>query len=129
MVSVAGGAALVISTSMSVGHDVTGQVVRAIVDFLPAVVFFAGLTVLLFTVMPRWQPAAWLVYAFGAVIAYLGDSLNLAEPILMLSPFHVIGSPPATPVDVADVTVLSLLAAVCVAVGYAAFRRRGIPQA
>ena len=106
VVSATGGAALAISTSMSVGHDVTGQVVRAIVDFLPAVAFFAGLTVLSFTAIPRWQPAVWLVYAFGAVIAYLGDSLNLPEPILKLSPFHLIGNPPATPVDAVDATVL-----------------------
>ncbi len=129
IVSATGGAALAIGTSISVGHDVTGQVVRAVIDFLPAVVFFAGLTVLLFSAIPRWQPAAWLVYAFGAVIAYLGDSLNLAEPVLKLSPFHLIGNPPATGVDAVDVTVLSLLAAACVAGGYGAFGRRGIPQA
>jgi ABC-2 type transport system permease protein len=128
VVSVAGGAALAVSTSLSVGQVVTGEVVRAVVDFLPAVAFFAGLTVLLFTAVPRWQPAVWVVYAFGAVVAYLGDSLDLAEPILTLSPFHVIGSPPATPVDSLDITALSLLAAVCVAIGYAVFRRRGIPQ-
>ena len=74
--SVAGGAALAVSTSWSLGHDVTGQVVRAIVDFLPAVVFFGGLAVLAFAVVPRWQPVVWLVYAAGAVIAYLGDSLE-----------------------------------------------------
>jgi ABC-2 type transport system permease protein len=129
VVSVTGGAALAISTSISVGHEVTGQVVRAIVEFLPAVVFFAGLTVLLFTAIPRWQPAVWLVYAFGAVVAYLGDSLHLPQPILAFSPFHLIGTPPAAAVHSVDVWMLGLLAAACVAVGYGAFRRRGIPQA
>jgi putative exporter of polyketide antibiotics len=48
--------------------------------------------------------------------------------LLKLSPFHLVGNPPATEVDPVDVTLLSLLAAACVVVGYAAFRRRGIPQ-
>ena len=53
VVSITGGTALVISTNMSVGHDVTGQVVQAIVGFLPAVALFAGLAVLVFTAIPR----------------------------------------------------------------------------
>jgi ABC-2 type transport system permease protein len=129
VVSATGVTALVISTSISVGHDVTGTVVPAIAAFLPAVAFFAGLTLLVFTAVPRWQPAVWLVYAFGAVVAYLGDSLNLAQPVLELSPFHLIGNPPATAVAAVDVMSLSVAAAACVAVAYGAFRRRGIPQA
>jgi ABC-2 type transport system permease protein len=128
IVTATGASALAFSAGISVGHDVTGQVVRASIDFMPAVAFFGAVTVLVFTTIPGWQSAVWLVYAAGAVIAYLGDSLNLAEPILTLSPFHLIGKPPVSAVSTVDVTVLSLLAAACIAVGYAAFRRRGIPQ-
>jgi putative exporter of polyketide antibiotics len=77
-VLVLGGVVLPLSTSWSVGQNVTGRVVGAIVDFLPAVAFFGGLAVLAFGVVPRWIPVVWLAYAAGAVIAHLGDSLNLA---------------------------------------------------
>ena len=56
------------------------------------------------------------------MIAYLGSSLNLAEPILDLSPFHLISHPPATSVDAADATALTVLALACIAGGYSAFR-------
>lgn len=128
LVSAAGGAALATSSSWSVGHNVTGQVVRAIVDFLPAVAFFGALAALTFAVVPRWAPAVWLVYAASAVIAYLGEPLNLAEPIRALSPFHLIGNPPVKPVDAADVVLLCLLTLGCVAVGSGGFRRRTIPE-
>jgi ABC-2 type transport system permease protein len=128
VVSVVGGAALAVSTSWSVGENVTGQVARAILDFLPAVVFFAGLAVLVFAVVPAWGPVVWLAYAAGAVIAYLGDSLHMAEAIRALSPFHVIGNPPVEPVAAVDVVLLSLLAGACLVMGYVGFRRRGIPR-
>ncbi len=129
VVSVAGGAALAVGTSWSLGRGVTGQVVGAVVDFLPAVAFFGALALLVFAVVPRWGPVVWLFYAAGAVIAYLGDALDLAEAVRSLSPFHLIGTPPVQPVDAADVVLLCLLAAGCLAAGYAGFRRRGIPQA
>jgi ABC-2 type transport system permease protein len=128
VLSVAGGAVSAVTTSWSVGENVTGPVMRASVDFLPAVVFFGGLAVLVFTVVPRWGPVVWLVYAAGAVIAYLGDSLNMAEPVRELSPFHLIGNPPVEPVDAVDLILLSLLTLACLAAGYRGFRRRGIPQ-
>ncbi len=127
-VSAAGAAVLAVTASWSVGEDVTGQVLRAIVDFLPAVVLFGGLAVLVFTVIPRWGPVVWLVYAASAVIAYLGDSLNMAEAVRALSPFHLIGNPPVEPVNAGDMILLSLLTVTCLVVGYDGFRRRDIPQ-
>jgi ABC-2 type transport system permease protein len=129
LVSMTGAAVLAASTSWSVGDNVTPQVFGAVVDFLPAVVFFAGLAVLVFAVVPRWGPVVWLVYAAGVVIAYLSDPLDLAQAIRVLSPFHLIGNPPVDPVDPGDVMLLGLLAVAAVIGGYAAFRRRGIPQA
>lgn len=128
LVSAAGAAALSVSTAASIGHSVTADVLRATLAFLPAVAFFGALTVLAFAAVPRWQPAVWVLYAGGAVIAYLGDALNLPGPVRSLSPFHVIGSPPSTPVETTDVLLLSGLALVFLAVGYRAFRERGIPQ-
>jgi ABC-2 type transport system permease protein len=121
-VSVLGGAALALSTSWSVRHNVTGQVVGA---FLPAVGFFGGLGLLVFGVVPRLASVVWLAYAAGAAIAYLGDALNLAGGLQALSPFHLIGNPPIEPVHAASVALLSLLTVACVGLGYACFRKRG----
>jgi ABC-2 type transport system permease protein len=127
-VSVLGAGVLALSTSASVGHNVTGQVAGAVIAFLPAIAFFGGLAVLAFGVVPRWVPAVWLAYAVGAGIAYLGDSLNLAAAVRALSPFHLIGNPPIEPVHATHVALLALLTAVCLAWGYAGFRRRNIPH-
>ncbi len=128
-VSVAGGAVFAASGSWSTGVNITQPVLRAIIDFLPAVAFFGGLALLVFTAVPRWGSVVWLVYAAGAVIAYLGDSLNLAAAVLDLSPFHLIGNPPVQAVDPGNVILLSALTAACLVAAYACFRRRGIPQA
>ena len=83
---------------------------------------------LVFTAVPRWESVVWLVYAAGAAIAYLGDSLNLAGAVLALSSFHLIGNPPVEAVDSGNMILLSALTAACLVAGYAGFRRRGIPQ-
>jgi ABC-2 type transport system permease protein len=127
-VSVLGGGVLALSTSASMGRNVTGQVAGAVVDFLPAIAFFGALGVLFFGVAPRWVPAVWLAYAAGAGIAYLGDSLNLPGLVQALSPFHLIGNPPIEPVHAGHVAVLAMLTAACLGSGYAAFRRRNIPH-
>jgi ABC-2 type transport system permease protein len=128
-VSVAGGVVFAASGSWSMGVNVTAEVVRAIVDFLPAVVFFGGLALLAFAAVPRLGSVLWLIYAAGAVIAYLGDSLNLAAAVRVLSPFHLIGNPPVEPVDATNVIVLTALTAACLLTAYVAFRRRDLPQA
>ena len=127
-VSVAGGAVFAASGSWSMGVNITQQVLRAVIDFLPAVAFFGGLAVLVFTAVPRWGSVVWLVYAAGAAIAYLGDSLNLAGAVRDLSPFHLIGNPPVDAVDPDNVILLSALTAAFLVAGYASFRRRGIPE-
>jgi ABC-2 type transport system permease protein len=128
VVSVHGGAVLALSTSWSVGQNVAGQVAGAVVGFLPAIGFFGGLAVLAFGVVPRWVPVVWLAYAAGAVIAYLGDSLNLPGVVRALSPFHLIGNPPIEPVRASHAALLALLTVGCLVSGYVGFRRRGIPQ-
>lgn len=128
VLSVAGGAVFALSASWSTGDNVTGQVASAVADFLPAVLFFGGLAVLVFGVVPRWGAVVWLLYATGVVIAYLADPLNLVEAIRMLSPFHLIGNPPVDPVDPANVLALGTLTLVCLAAGCAGFGRRGIPH-
>jgi putative exporter of polyketide antibiotics len=69
-----------------------------------------------------------LAYAAGAVIAYLGDSLNLPGVVRALSPFHLIGNPPIEPVRASHAALLALLTVGCLVSGYVGFRRRGIPQ-
>lgn len=128
LVSVAGGAALAVSASWSLGEDVTARVARAVIDYLPAVAFFGGLATVVFAVVPRWGPVVWLLYGASVVIAYLGDPLNLTEAVRSLSPFHLVGNVPVNPLDPGDVVLLGVLTLTCLLAGYAGFRRRGVPE-
>jgi ABC-2 type transport system permease protein len=128
VVSAAGGAAFALSASWSLGDDVAGQVLRAVVDFLPAVAFFGALAVVVFAVVPRWGPVVWLVYAAGVVIAYLAAPLDLAGAVRVLSPFHLIGSPPVDPVEAGHQVLLGALTLTGLVTAYAGFRRRDVPQ-
>ncbi len=128
VVSAAGGTALALTTWWSTGDGVAGPVARAVADYLPAVCLLGALALVLFGVAPRSQPVAWLTYALAAVIAYLGDPLNLPQGILVLSPFHLVGNPPQAPVDAATLAVLGLVSLALTVGSFAGFRRRSIPQ-
>ena len=94
--------------------------------YAPAVAVIAGLAVLLVGCAPRQVAVAWAALAFCFVLGWLGGLLDPPRWVNEISPFwHT----PAVPVD--DVTwgtlgVLTLVAAVLVALGVAGFRRRDI---
>ena len=123
-----GGLALAVAAAWSTGDTVSGSVTEAVAASLPAVLVLGGLALLLFGVLPAAQPVAWLLYGTAALLAYLGEPLQLSDAVLALSPFHHVGSPPQEDVDVASLVWLSGVALALTVVAFAGFRRRGIPQ-
>ena len=105
-----------------------GRLVQAGAAYLPAVLVFAGLALVLFAVFPRLFALAWAYYAVVTFIAFLGPGLKLPGWVLDLAPTTHVGSPPQGAVEPAALVVLSLIAVLLVVVAFVGFRRRGIPE-
>lgn len=128
IVTSVGALALGIMTVWSTGHGVGGDVVRTTLSYMPAITILAGLAMICFGILPRFQPLGWVTYAAAALIAYLGDPLNLPDPVRDLSPFHLIGSPPQDTARTSTLVWLLVASLGCVAAALLGFRRRDIPK-
>jgi ABC-2 type transport system permease protein len=128
VVMAVGGVALSVGVFWSTGEGQARYVAEAVAAYVPAILVLAGVALLLFGLLPRAQAAAWVVYGVAALVAYLGEPLQLSEVVLALSPFHHVGSPPQENVDAVALTWLSLAALGLVALAFVGFRRRGVPQ-
>ena len=62
-------------------------------------------------------------------IAFLGPGLKFRQWVLDLSPTTHVGNPPVGAIQTGTLTVMTGVAVTLMAIGFAAFRRRGIPQA
>ncbi len=61
-------------------------------------------------------------------VAFLGPGLHLAPWLLDLAPTTHVGNPPLGDTRSGALFALSAVAVVLTAVGFLAFRRRGVPQ-
>lgn len=120
---------LAVTANWSTGGSVSlSAVMGAGLAYLPAELLLGGLALALFGIRPRLFALAWLVYGVTVFVAFLGPSLHFRQVVLDLSPTTHVGYPPLDPVQVGGLVVLGAVAAVLVAVGFGAFRSRGIPQ-
>lgn len=129
VVAFAGALALGAATAWSTG-EVTqlGKLVAATASYLPALLVLAAVALALFAALPRLFVLAWLVYAFTAVVVFLGDLLSFPEWLMDLAPMHHVGFPPQdSPTGAALAGLAAVAAALCLA-AFAVFRRRAIPQ-
>jgi polyether ionophore transport system permease protein len=97
--------------------------------YLPAELVLAGLALAVYGQRPRLFGIAWAGYAAMTFIAFLGPGLKFRQWALDLSPTTHVGNPPAGAIQTGTLTVMTGVAMTLMAVGFAAFRRRGIPQA
>jgi len=121
---------LAFAATVSVSLDDPGQLGRltaAGLWQLPAVAVFPALSVALFGALPRLQVLAWLPFALAVVVTMMGPTLQLTPDQIRSSPFSLVGDAPGGAVGVAGVVGLCAAAAVLVAAGLAAFRRRDVP--
>ena len=108
-VAVVGSALMTIVTGLGAGVTyalISGdgsQVARltgAALAYTPALWVLAGVAVALVGLAPRAAPLAWAVFAWCALVAFLGQLLDLPRWALDLSPFEHVPSLPAADVDV-----------------------------
>lgn len=126
LILAATGAAMGATYGLIVGD--AGQVTRlagAALGFAPALWVLAGLATALFGVAPRAAVAtSWGVYAWYALVGFLGQLLDLPQWAMDLSPFEHVPEMPAQGVEWLPLIVLTLIAAALTAVGLAGLRRR-----
>ncbi len=120
---VAGGAGL----ELTAGGTVEG-ILAATFAYLPAVLVIVGVACVLFGFLPRWVAAVWIVLGYVAFIAFLGETIDLPDWALNLSPLHAVGSVPLDAVSVRTEWVLVAVFVVLAAAGLAGIRRRDVPR-
>ncbi|MFE3497390.1 ABC transporter permease [Streptomyces sp. NPDC059175] len=125
-----GGAAVIMLLSgagLALGHGGgSAAILGASLVQLPAVWTLAGLALLLYGVAPRAAAAGWGVAGLCLLLGWIGPALDLPQPVLNLSPFGHLPKLPGAEMAWSPVLVLTALAAVLVAAGLAALRRRDV---
>jgi ABC-2 type transport system permease protein len=94
--------------------------------YAPALFLILAAAALMFGVMPRSIPAAWVFVFYGMVIGFFAPLLNLPQWAMDLSPLDHISRIPGEGIAWLPVITLTILAAVVTAAGVAAFRRRDL---
>ncbi|WP_111720645.1 ABC transporter permease [Homoserinimonas sp. OAct 916] len=118
-----------LATALSAGDMAEfGPALLSGLAYLPAELVLAGVALAVYGMRPRLFGIVWAGYAAMTFIAFLGPGLNFPQWALDLSPTTQVGNPPMGAVQSGALIALSALAGVLVAVGFAAFRRRGVPQ-
>lgn len=106
-----------------IGGGIGGSLVQ-----LPAIWVLVGLTVAVFGLLPRLSPAiGWAGLAVCLLLGQVGALLQLDQKILDISPFTHIPVVPGGDFKALPLLVLTAIAAVLMAIGFAGLRRRDIP--
>ena len=105
-----------------------GDILAGTMLQLPAVWVLASVAVLLFGVLPRWSLVAWAAPAACLLILLVGETLQLSQWLLDLSPFTHIPHLPGGTVSATPIVTLVAVALVVGVVGLAGLRRRNIPD-
>ena len=131
LITIVLGSSLVLglATALSVGDAAElGATLSSGLAYLPAELVLAGLALAVYALRPRWFGIAWAAYAVMAFIAFLGPGLKFSQWVLDISPTTHVGNPPAQAIQFGPLAVMIAVAATLIALGFTAFRRRGVPQ-
>ena len=125
---------LVSGVSGAIGYwAVTGDlggavgVIGAATVYVPAVLVVGAFVITAFALAPRWAPAiAWFALAAVLTVSQFGDTFDLPQWALNVSPFTHIPLVPARALTLGPLFWLVGAAAALVALSFAAFRRRDL---
>ena len=135
LVTVLGTAAVVLGAGVGLGTSYalvagdTGAVLRmtgGMLSYLPAVLVLSGVARLLYGVVPRASPVAWLLLLVSSVVLLFGEVLKLPQWFQDLSPFEHLALVPAQDFSWAPFLGLSALAVLLSVAGQLAFVRRDV---
>lgn len=104
------------------------DVLRAMVIQAPAAWLIFSIALLLLGIRPAWTAAGWVVAALAFLIGELGVAFGLPGWALDLSPFTHTPKVPQVPITWTPLVVMTLVAAVFIAIAVVAFDRRDIPS-
>ncbi|MGF7019359.1 hypothetical protein [Brachybacterium tyrofermentans] len=90
----------------------------------PELLALIGISALLYGIGPRWQGLAWVMFGYGVIIRFFGQSLP--DAVQQLSIFQHIPRMPAEEFSVAPVVYLSAGGVALVGAALFAFRRRDL---
>lgn len=110
--------------------NLVGNTVRlgtAILVHLPSISIIIGVSLVLFSVIPRFFVSiSWGLLAMCLLIAQIGSILNLPKWVIYLSPFSHTPAAPATVVNYTPLIIQGLIAAILIIIGFIIFNRRDI---
>lgn len=101
-----------------------GASVGGVVGRFPELLALIGISALLYGIGPRWQSLAWIMFGYGVVIRFFGQSLP--EAVQRLSIFQHIPRMPIQEFSVAPVLYLSVAGVVLVGAALVIFRHRDL---
>lgn len=131
LISIVLGSSLVLglATALSAGDMAEfGPAIGSGLAYLPAELVLAGLALALYGLRPRLFAIAWAGYAVMTFIGFLGPGLKFPQWVLDISPTTHVGNPPAGTIQAGALTIMAAVALALMVIGFAAFRRRGVPQ-
>lgn len=105
----------------------TWQYTLASLSYLPIVLAFMAIYMLLFGLLPRLASGlTWLYFGFVFFVLWLGPMVQLKQSIMNLSVMEHVSTPPAEDVAWTALGVITMLAVLLITVGFVAFRRRDL---
>jgi ABC-2 type transport system permease protein len=108
-----------------IGGELPGVVAAALVQ-LPAIWFFAGVTLALFGLVPRWTPVAWGLLTAAIAVLLLGSFSGAPQWFRDLEPFSHAPKVPGSEFTATPVVAVTVIAAVLLAAGLAGVRGRDV---
>nr|WP_221377046.1 ABC transporter permease [Actinoplanes polyasparticus] len=116
-----------LATGLAYPQGDLGAILAGTLVQLPAVWVLAALAVLAFGLIPRLSAVAWAPPALCLLILLVGQTLQLDQWFLDISPFTHVPHLPGGDATATPLIALTLLAALLTATGMAGLRRRNIP--
>jgi ABC-2 type transport system permease protein len=95
-------------------------------SFLPAMLVFLGLAILLLGAVPRLSALIWVCLAYAFFVSFLGDVFSLPAWAEYLSIFGLLPRYPAADIEPLRIAALCAAAALCTVAGAVAYRRRDL---
>ncbi|WP_250028886.1 ABC transporter permease [Paractinoplanes maris] len=117
-----------LATGLAYPQGDLGAILAGTLVQLPAVWVLAALAVLAFGLIPRLSAVAWAGPALCLLILLVGQTLQLDQWFLDLSPFTHVPHLPGGDASVTPLVTLTLIAALLTAAGIAGLRRRNLPD-
>ena len=134
-VTVVGSTVLLLVSGFGLGGGAAGVLGRpemtwdftvAALAYLPVVLCFAGLAVVGNGVRGLGTWWVWLLLVASILVGLYGPLLNLPQSVLDVAPFGLVPAVPGAALDVAPLAWMTVVAALLVAAGTTAFRRRDL---